>query len=261
MASYDSYVICTAPRSGSTLLCRLLAATGVSGNPDSHFHRPSLEHWLADLGVTPAPSLSERELVRLAFQAAVAEGTRGGMFGLRLQRHSFAFFTEKLALLHPGHATDVERFEAAFGRTLFLHLSRQDKVAEAVSLVKAQQSGLWHRAPDGTELERLAPPKELVYDPDAIRASVEEVTQYDRDWRQWFADQSVDPLRLTYEALAADPLETLRVVLERLGLGRTAAAGVEVGVARLADDTNQDWVARFRAEQETAYGCAVSRCP
>lgn len=249
MATYDSYVICTSPRSGSTLLCKLLAATGVSGNPDSHFHRPSVAHWLADLGVTPEPGLSERALVQLAFRAALAEGTRGGMFGLRLQRHSFAFFTERLALLHPGYANDAERFQAAFGRTFFLHLTRQDKVEEAVSLVKAQQSGLWHRAPDGTELERLSPPKELVYDAAAIRAQVEEVTAYDRDWREWFASSGIDPLRIAYEELAADPVETLRVVLDRLGLGRAAADGVEPGVAKLADDTNRDWVARFRAEQ------------
>ena len=250
MATYDSYVICTSPRSGSTLLCKLLAATGVSGNPDSHFHRPSLAHWLSDLGVTPEPGLSERERVKLAFDAAIAEGSRGGMFGLRLQRHSFAFFSEQLALLHPGLASDVARFEAAFGRTLFLHLTRQDKVEEAVSLVKAQQSGLWHKAPDGTEIERLAPPKELVYDAAAIRAAYDEVTAYEDEWRQWFAAAGVAPPRITYQELAADPLETLRVVLDRLGLGRAAAAGVEVGVAKLADDTNRDWVARFRAEQQ-----------
>ncbi|HKY94718.1 MAG TPA: Stf0 family sulfotransferase [Kiloniellales bacterium] len=249
MTAYDSYVICTAPRSGSTLLCKLLAATGVSGNPDSHFHRQSLEHWLADLGVTPQPALSELELVQLAFRAAIVEGTRGGMFGLRLQRHSFGFFIEKLALLHPGYANDVERFQAAFGRTLFIHLSRQDKVEEAVSLVKAEQTGLWHRAPDGTELERLSPPKEPVYDAAAIRVHLEEVTAYERDWRQWFASSGIDPLRLTYEELAADPVETLRVVLDRLGVGRQAADGVQPGVAKLADDTNRDWVARFRAEQ------------
>ena len=42
MAKYESYVLCTSPRSGSTLLCKLLAATGVAGNPDSYFHRPAV---------------------------------------------------------------------------------------------------------------------------------------------------------------------------------------------------------------------------
>lgn len=29
----EAYVICTAPRSGSTLLCRMLGATGIAGQP------------------------------------------------------------------------------------------------------------------------------------------------------------------------------------------------------------------------------------
>jgi trehalose 2-sulfotransferase len=35
---------------------------------------------------------------------------------------------------------------------------------QAVSLVKAEQSGRWHIAPEGTEIERLATPEELQYD-------------------------------------------------------------------------------------------------
>jgi LPS sulfotransferase NodH len=250
VANYDSYVICTSPRSGSTLLCKLLAATGVSGNPDSYFHRPAIAHWVADLGMALDPALSERALLEAIFREAVAQGTLATrIFGLRLQRHSFDFFTEKLAVLHPGHASDAERFRAAFGRTLFVHLTRRDKVEQAVSYVKAKQTGLWHKAPDGAELERLSPPQEPAYDAGEIQARFEEVTAHDRDWMQWFAASDIAPLRIVYEELAADPMKALRAVLDRLGLGRQAAEGVEPGVAKLADDTNRDWVTRFRAEQ------------
>ena len=34
-----SYVVCATPRSGSTLLCALLAGTGVAGNPEEYFER------------------------------------------------------------------------------------------------------------------------------------------------------------------------------------------------------------------------------
>ena len=187
MAKYDSYIICTSPRSGSTLLCKLLAATGVAGNPDSYFHRPSISEWLADLGLTRKPSAPEREPLEEIFRAAIAKGTLDGVFGLRLQRHSFAFFTEKLAVLYPEHSNDVERLQAAFGRTLFVHLTRRDKVAQAVSYVKAQQTGLWHAAPDGTELERLSPPREPAYDASEIRTCLEEVTAHDHGWERWFA--------------------------------------------------------------------------
>jgi LPS sulfotransferase NodH len=251
LAQYDSYVICTSPRSGSTLLCKLLAATGVAGNPDSYFHRPSISDWLADLGLARESWVTERAQLAAIFQAAIGQGTlETGIFGLRLQRHSFDFFTEKLAVLYPGHSNDAERFHAAFGRTLFVHLTRLDKVEQAISYVKAQQTGLWHVAPDGTELERLSPPQALAYDAAEIRARVVELTAYDRSWRHWFAASEIDPLRITYEDLSSGPIETLRAMLDHLGLERQAADGVEPGVAKLADDINQDWVARFRAEQK-----------
>ena len=40
--------------------------------------------------------------------------------------------------------------------------------------------------------------------------------------------------------------------IDHLGLDSRAAKGVEPEVAKLADGVSQDWVARFRAEQEGA---------
>ncbi len=158
--SYPAYVICTAPRSGSTLLCTLLQATGVAGNPGSHFHEPSVASWAGDHGVTPAPDENRRDLLARVFRAAQDTGRgRTGVFGLRLQRGSFDYFAGQLALLHPGPAGDAARMQAAFGPVLFIHLTREDKLAQAVSYVMATQTGLWHRAPDGRELERLSPPR------------------------------------------------------------------------------------------------------
>jgi trehalose 2-sulfotransferase len=253
LVKYDSYVICTSPRSGSTLLCKLLAATGVAGNPDSYFHRPSISAWVTTFGLTAEPSFPEREILAAVFRAAVAKGSlETGIFGLRLQGGSFDFFTKKLAVLYPGCSKDTERFQAAFGLTLFVHLTRRDKVQQAVSGVKAQQTGLWHAAPDGTELERSSPPQEPVYDADEIRARFDEVTAHDRNWNEWFAAEEIDPLRITYEELSKAPVDTVREMLRLLGLDSRAADGVEIGVAKLADDINRDWAARFRSEHGIA---------
>lgn len=249
MAMYDSYVICTSPRSGSTLLCNLLGATGVAGNPGSWFHDPSIADWLDYYDLTPDTSLPERDVLAEIFRAAFANGSLGkGMFGLRLQRHNFEFFRQKLAVLYPGYSSDTERFQAAFGRTLFIHLTRHDKVEQAVSYVKASQSGLWHAAPDGTELERLSPPREPIYDSVEIRTQFEEMTAYDQSWERWFATEQINPLRINYEFLSENPTQTLRRILDSLGLNSNAAANVEIGVVKLADQTSQNWVVQFRSE-------------
>ena len=251
MTPYQSYVICTSPRSGSTLLCRLLAATGIAGRPNSLFHEPSLDDWLERFELSADTDRDERDVLAEIFAAALDE-VRGGtdIFGVRLQRHSFAFFRDKLAILHPSRPSDHARLEAAFGRTLFVHLTRLDKAAQAVSYVKAQQSGLWHRASDGTELERLSPPRDPVYDAELLRVTHDTMATADRDWENWFADQGIAPLRLTYEALSADPPATLRLVLDALGLDSSPANTAVPDVARLADATSRDWVARLRADLE-----------
>ena len=78
-ATFDSYVICTSPRSGSTLLCKLLAATGVSGNPESYFHEPSVSSWQTELNLSPDPSVSERDAVRDVFRTAIKDGSLKGL--------------------------------------------------------------------------------------------------------------------------------------------------------------------------------------
>ncbi len=249
MARYQSYIICTSPRSGSTLLCKLLAATGVAGKPGSYFHNPSVSQWLTDYDLHPKSNATDREVLNLIFDEVRQLGTADtGMFGLRVQRGSFDFLIRQLALLHPDCSSDVERFHAAFGNTLFIHLSRANKLEQAVSFVKATQTGLWHQAPDGTELERLSAPQEPAYDRELIARHLSELSALDDEWAAWFGAADAAQLKITYEDLSADPGAVLRDVLEALGLDAAAADGVSPGVAKLADETSRAWIERFQAE-------------
>jgi len=249
MTDFAAYMLCTAPRSGSTLLCKLLAATGVAGRPESYFYGRSLEAWAETTEEPVDTTLPARDRVAAFFRAAQREGSGGsGLFGLRQQIRSFAFLREMLAVLHPDAPSDCARLERAFGPMAFIHLSRADKLAQAVSLLKAEQSGLWHVAPDGAELERSAPHREPVYDGAALGACIAMLEGYERAWEDWFAREGVTPLRISYDELSADPLAVLRRALDHLGKDSSAADGVMPGVKKLADGTSDDWIARYRAE-------------
>ncbi|MGI9350060.1 MAG: Stf0 family sulfotransferase [Rhizobiaceae bacterium] len=249
MEQFQAYVICTSPRSGSTLLCRLLRNTEIAGFPESHFHDPSISEWLGYYGLKPEEFGERKDALNAVFSAAYETGKgRTGIFGMRLQRHSFSFFVEQLNVLHPTLSTDRSRIEAAVGKTLFIHLTRKNKLEQAISYVKAQQSGLWHMAPDGTELERLSEPKEPTYDYQAIVTQLARFVEMDKEWSAWFAAEQIEPLRVTYDDLSADPHATLARVLEALGIDHAPTDEVAVPVAKLADATNRDWADRFRAE-------------
>lgn len=254
MSAFQAYVLCTSPRSGSTLLCGLLSATGVAGHPKSYFHEADLEDWALELGLNLSAEMPENDRLRLLVQTAIEQGTANtGMFGLRLQRHSFEFFNRQLRTLSREKTSDKALLEAVFGRTLFVHLTRPNKLAQAVSFVKAQQSGLWHRAADGSELERLSPPAEPSYDFSALKACRDRFVQFDQDWNNWFAEQGIEPLRLSYDDLSACPLVELKKVLAALGLPKSAADPVQPGVAKLADGINAAWIEQFTAQ---AKGCS-----
>ena len=249
-SAYDSYIICTTPRSGSTLLCGLLKSTGVAGLPDSHFHTPSVERWLESYGLNGADFATRNDTLRAIFTAAKSRGTGDtGLFGLRLQRGSFDFFMQQLALCHPTATTDAARISAEFGRTLFIHLTREDKLDQAISRVKATQTGLWHRAQDGTELERLSAPQEPQYDAGAIADHMAALTALDAAWESWFNAENLTPLRVTYDELSQDPNTGLKHVLAALGRDPSLADGIKPTVAKLADKTSKIWAKRFLSEQ------------
>jgi len=244
----EGYILCTNPRSGSTLLCELLAQAG-AGTPDSFFMETPGTEWETAWGLPAPGTLPPRAQARTHLAAALRAG-RGatGVFGLRLMRRDLPRLLAMLDLVHPDQPDDRARIEAAFGPVRFLHLTRADRLAQAVSLVRAQQTGLWHIAPDGTEIERLAPPAPPVYDRDRIAGELARLTDWDRGWTDWFAARDIAPLSIDYDALAADPAATVARICAALGLPAPDRARLVPPVARLADATSRDWIARFRRE-------------
>ena len=245
----DGYMICGTPRTGSTLLCNLLASTKTIGNPDSFYGRQFISSWAEEWRLPGRDTMSERDFNIAYLNAAVAAGKGGTeIFGLRLMRENLDEFSAILDQVFPQLPSDRARLEKAFGRILYIHLSREDKLAQAISLVKAEQTGLWHMAPDGTEIERLAPPKDPEYDFERINHEVLELEGYDTAWNLWFAAQGIEPLRIGYESLSANPAAALFGICEALGVQPPNARDVSPGVAKLADETSLDWMHRYRSD-------------
>lgn len=231
------------------MLCRLLTATGKSGLPDSHFHSPSISDWMGYYDIAADSNKSERTLLSDIFQAARNRGTGNtGIFGLRLQGQSFEYFLQKLRLLSPGSLTDHERIQAVFGRTLFVHLTRNNKLEQAISYVIASQTGLWHKAPNRQELERLSALQEPVYDAMAIQQHMTEFAVMDERWITWFSSECITPQHINYEDLSEDPISITGELLQRLGLDDELTIGLEIPVVKLADTVNSQWALRFRSD-------------
>jgi LPS sulfotransferase NodH len=243
-----AYILCGTPRTGSTLLCGLLTDHGL-GAPHSFYRRQNITEWAEDWGLPSRDTMGETAFQRAYLAAAIAEGKGGTpIFGFRLMKENLSELSAILDTLYPGLPSDRARLEHAFGPVLYLHVSRDDKLAQAISLVRARQSGLWHRAPDGTEIERLAPPQTPAYDFDHLSATLAELEAHDADWHRWFDAEGIDPLSLTYETLVENPAAALARICDALGQPAPDPATVIPATARLSDAVNESWAARFRQD-------------
>ena len=249
MPTFQSYAICATPRSGSTLLCDLLGESGVAGRPASYFRRQSIAHWAQRLGVPSHETADGREFNEAYVAAVKREGRAGtGLFGVRLMWETVEELSQRLDTLYPGLPNDAARFSAAFGPMIYVHLSRQDKVAQAVSLQKAIQTGLWHVAADGSDRERTMPPAAPVFDAGRIAGQIAELTAHDDAWTGWFERHQIEPVLVNYETLSADPPAVLAQLLAAFGHDPSLAAKIAPRTRKMADVQSLEWAARYRAE-------------
>lgn len=235
----DSYLICGTPRTGSTLLCGLLAATGVAGKPESYFRSQDERSYAESWGVQVGPDgpLDYGAYLR----GAVAAGsTANGVFGGRVM---WGAIGEVVGKLRPAYryplGSDVHVLERILGRTRFVHLRRGDVVAQAVSWARAEQTGYWQ---DG-QIPRGRPR----FDFNEVDGYVTTINEHNTAWREWFDASGVVPLGVVYEEVVADMAGATNAILQFLGLELPARHVVAAGTRRQADEINCEWARRYRS--------------
>lgn len=197
-----SYVICGTPRTGSTLLCGLLASTGVLGRPASYFREPDEAAWATTFGLATAGG-RVRDYRAFARAARHAGASDNGVFGARVMWGSLDRMMDGLGRA-PG-TPDLTTLEAAFGPLAFVHLRREDIAAQAVSWSRAEQTGYWQQGDVAT--------REPVQDIAHMRMLMETIRRHNAAWEAWFAAQGVEPHAVTYEQLVGDRRQVIQLSL------------------------------------------------
>lgn len=216
MAPTTSCVICATPRSGSWLLCGLLASTGVAGRPHEWFVEPveqrNCEAW--NVG-------SFRDYLECVRWAAT---TPNGVAAVKVMWPTHVRLLQCLreagndvaqdplerSLDRPDLPSDREVFERVFRRPTYVWLVRDDVDAQAASLARATRTGVWTAWGDGARV----PPQPAASE-ETISATIRE---HNASWRAWFAENSIEPHVVRYEDLVEDPEAVADSVLRPLAL-------------------------------------------
>ena len=232
----SSYIICTTPRSGSWMLCFLLEQTRCAGRPSEYFG-PSLgEEFTANHTRLRVASVDDYFDRLIAYST-----TSNGVFGTKLIANMTPIFVRRAAE-HQGRSFGSLRtaLESEFPKIRYLLLTRENKVAQAISYYHGIMSGVWLRRVDST-----GPIPPVEYDSYAIERCYQDIVASDAYWEEYFHAHGIEPFRLTYEALTADFEQEVRRILAYLRLPTDVPVGPPQTV-KLADERSRSWEEEFR---------------
>ncbi len=247
MTPTRSYRIWFTQRSGSTLLCESLIATGIAGKPGEHFNL------MEDETLTGHYEASNYQDLRDKIWKAGS--TPNGVFGVKYSYYHARHMRhgrELLALRDlPENAVNHQRvWSDLFPKVKHIFLTRRNKVRQAVSWWKAIQDEVWHLK--AGEHQAYAPEFfQEKYDLDALKHLLKETMLKECAAQAYFDTHQIAPLTVVYEDFIRDPEAVIGRVLNFLDipfstlelppftLKKTSNAGSEIWVQRLRDDLQQ----------------------
>ncbi len=268
-----SYLVCSTPRSGSTLVCKALRDTGVAGRPEEYFEalrstgRPRRpEEYFAGVddrsifdelgdpedGGAPPPAWSRTAYDRYLDWAKEQGTTDNGVFGAKLMWQYLGDFVGLLRGIPEYRELPLsELLPAAFPDLTFVRVVRANKIRQAVSLWKAVQTASWSdkggEAPteEGYRafLEEHKPQLRFHYK--AISHLLDQTLAAEASWDAFFEHTRIKPILVLYENFYADYAASTLNILDRLGLEPPADFDPEPQMRRQSDGINDDWARRF----------------
>jgi LPS sulfotransferase NodH len=241
-----TYIICTNPRSGSWLLSEGLASTLLAGNPREWFNIGEEQQHRARWRMDHSTNLSHANY--LDFVRAEST-TSNGVSGIKLHYYQFAELQKQMDAFEGFRGlTAGELMRRVFPKTIYIWLTRRDKVRQAISLIIASSTNEWWRiegVPGNHTSETASEPMCDVYGIARARRILEE---NDSQWQSFFQGNSIEPFVIHYEDLVADQAGTIVSVLKWIGIPNAdTVVATPPRLERQSNARNEEWLAKYTA--------------
>jgi LPS sulfotransferase NodH len=233
-----SYAIVTTPRSGSTYLCDLLNSTAIAGHPSEHLR----------LATQELARHCNFNYLKLLDNLMECRTTSNGVFGTKLISH----FLFELQQTKPDFQQVFQSIEQ------FILLIRKDKLAQAISLVLAQKTEVWHLHSDArkasyqSQLENIEINDDLLNDVDQKIRVIEQ--QEDR-LKKILANHQIQPLVIVYEDILDNAPAQINRILDFLKIPQPEDCVMQItsGIKRMPSSISQKIVLQYQERKSMVH--------
>ena len=239
------FIVCASPRCGSGLFCSLLENTGLLGHPIRgrryevlHPNRPynaSRVDW-------------EKQDLKEFMHRILAEH---GWFKIH-------WFQLAFLIRHARRSRRYRRLSPFQMRAMLpestplLLIYREDKLAQAVSMIKATAMKRWKRLVTEAPAEADSPkPNASLYE---ICYHLDDARRSDGLWRQFFKANQLECFACSYEELVDDTSRIIRQALRHLGVEPPTDLVIQTERMKLADTYNQTLIEKYQRSNRLLRG-------
>lgn len=196
------YVLCSSPRSGSTLISDMLYRIGLAGDPLEYFNKKLLDYYQKHYGKTGIDAYLE-DIER-------RRTSPNGIFGIKLHYY-------QAAMVWKGRESEGLTHLARYDKKILI--TRRDKIAQAVSLYRAQKTQIWS-SEDKSFMSDNDPRKkiEVPYDPVRIAYALSQLINEEAGWRNLLEQAGIPFTEICYETYVADYEKQSAKLLQSLGV-------------------------------------------
>lgn len=215
------YGILSSPRSGSTLLGRILYETRMAGDPQEYFNPPllALERQRSD-----NPALSLNEFMKLMERRRTSAN---GMFGIKMHYAQLlgAFGTQK-------PTNNIVNYLRRFDKLIWIR--RRDRLRQAISQAIAASTQVW-----SSEDPRFVRDPEVNLRPDQCVRALRLVCDDDAGWALLIKNAGLQVLEVWYEDLVADYSRQFSNIFGHLGIDQDVVAIPAQPLERQSGELNE----------------------
>ncbi|BAZ45607.1 hypothetical protein NIES4102_26330 [Chondrocystis sp. NIES-4102] len=226
-----AYAIFTTPRSGSTYLCELLQSTNIAGYPSEHFR----------LATQELAHNCNFDYFRLLNNLIKYRSTKNGIFGTKFISH----FLFELQRTKPEFKKLFEYIDK------FILLVREDKIAQAVSIVLAQKTSVWHLYDNSKKMDYQSKLGEIKID-EALLTDVEQkytaIINQEARLKKILENNKIKSLEVIYEDVVIDPKLEVNKILDYLEIDRPQTENIQISsnLKKMPSEISQEIIRQFK---------------